>query len=301
MKFLLVLSSLAVVAYGAVVSPAGEAAPAAAPNSRDILDSINKDLEEIKRTLEQSLQNRNAPAAGGAAPAPAADPVAPAAAADSLHFVDGTYLVAEAELKDKPYVDCSRPTDDDNIYKYSIKYLNSSLGTLDFSSLKGKPILLVNVATFCESTIEYPLLNGLKDKFGDKLEIVAFPSAQFENQEPTSDPVEIFNAIKYVRPGNGFVPKFPLTIRIDVNGENRDPIYSFLKRSCTSTRDRFNSNEALLYAKRNSRDIKWNFEKFLIDPRTGTPIRRYDQKFKSDLIAPHIEELLKLVEASQKQ
>ena len=48
-------------------------------------------------------------------------------------------------------------------------------------------------------------------------------------QEPTDNPVELYNAIKYVRPGNGFVPKFPLTKRIDVNGVNEHPIYSFLK------------------------------------------------------------------------
>ncbi|KAH9404271.1 PREDICTED: glutathione peroxidase-like [Rhagoletis zephyria] len=250
-------------------------------NASRILDSINKDLEEIKRTLAQAQENRSRPLTG--------EPLSIA----KTPQLSGHYLTLEQENTDRPWVSCAAPTDDDSIYKYSIPYLNQSLGLLDFSQFRGKPLLLVNVATFCESTIEYPLYNQLKDKFGDKLIIVAFPSNQFDNQEPTSDAEEIFNAIKYVRPGKGFVPKFPLTKRIDVNGENRHPIYSFLKRCCPSTRTRFSAKEELLlYKPKNSRDIRWNFEKFLISPRTGYPVKRYDQKFLPDRLIPDIEALI---------
>lgn len=50
-------------------------------------------------------------------------------------------------------------------------------------------------------------------------------------QEPSDSAEEILNGIKYVRPGNGFVPKFKLTQRIDVNGPKAHPIYSYLKVS----------------------------------------------------------------------
>ena len=115
----------------------------------------------------------------------------------------------------------------------------------------------------------------------------------FQQQEPSADPDEIYNAIKYVRPGGGFVPKFPLTVRIDVNGEKRHPIYSFLKRSCPSTRTRIIDQFYLNYREINSRDIRWNFEKFLLHPKTGQPWKRYDQLFTPNVIIPDIEQLLK--------
>ncbi|KAF7494128.1 Glutathione peroxidase 6 [Sarcoptes scabiei] len=195
--------------------------------------------------------------------------------------------------QDKPFVRCSKPNDGDSLWKYSIPYLNKSEGLLRFREYRGKPILLVNVATFCESTIEYPMYNELKDRYGDDLIIVGFPCNQFLNQEPTEDATEIFNAIKYVRPGNGFVPKFPLTELIKVNGDDQHPIYSFLKRCCPSTRVRFNAKEHyLLYSPKNSRDIRWNFEKFLIDPETGHPIKRYDQKYLPNRLFEDIDEVL---------
>ena len=144
-------------------------------------------------------------------------------------------------------VPCSEPTDNDSVFNYSIPYLNESLGQINFNDYRGKVILLVNVATFCESTIEYPMYNDLIRKYGDKIQLVGFPCNQFwnvsdtksrcnfsqffylEQQEPSSSAEEIYNAIKYVRPGNGFEPLFPLTKRIDVNGENQHAIYSFLK------------------------------------------------------------------------
>lgn len=249
-----------------------------------LLESITRDIEKIKETLNKSASSARERAGNMFDRKPSTE-----------SEYGGHYLKANEELKDRPWVYCAKPSDDDSIYRYSILHLNQSLGAIDFAEFKGKPILLVNVATFCESTIEYPLYNQLKDQFGDQLVIVAFPSNNFQNQEPTSDPVEIYNAIKYVRPGNGFVPKFPLTIRIDVNGENRHPIYSFLKRSCPSTRTRFSNNEQnLLYKPKNARDIRWNFEKFLIHPQTGYPVKRYDQKFLPDRIIPDIEELLRL-------
>ena len=134
-----------------------------------------------------------------------------------------------------------------------------------------------------------------------------------KQQEPTDNSVEIYNAIKHVRPGNGFIPKFLLSKLIEVNGKKENEIYSFLKvsfifvnlilsiwlkwnfflkRSCISTRTQFDSNEYLLYSPKNARDIRWNFEKFLIHPHTGQPWKRYDQHFKPAGLLADIEHLI---------
>lgn len=146
-------------------------------NASRILDSINKDLDEIKRTLAQAQASRNRSLSGDSL----------VGKSDKVKEA-GHYLTPLKETTDRQWVSCATPTDDDNIYKYSIPYLNQSLGQLDFAQYRGsgKPLLLVNVATFCESTIEYPLYNQLKDQFGDKLVIVAFPCNQFLNVRKSS-------------------------------------------------------------------------------------------------------------------
>ena len=75
-------------------------------------------------------------------------------------------------------------------------------------------------------------------KYGPKarkvcsLKVLGFPSAQFAHQEPGRDD-EIMNGLKYVRPGNGFVPNFTLFSKLDVNGAKEDPLFSWMKvRDC---------------------------------------------------------------------
>ncbi len=77
--------------------------------------------------------------------------------------------------------DCFKSTDGDNIYKYTVPQLNSSLPNITFSEFKGKVVLIANVATYCVSAFQYPQFNKLKDQFGDALEIIAFPSNNFFN------------------------------------------------------------------------------------------------------------------------
>ncbi len=93
----------------------------------------------------------------------------------------GSYLTEEQEHLDQEFVHCAKPTDGDNIYKYSIAHLNASQGVIDFAKFKGKPLLIVNVATFCHSTLEYPMYNKIVEKYGDKIALVAFPSNNFAN------------------------------------------------------------------------------------------------------------------------
>jgi len=204
------------------------------------------------------------------------------------------YLTPIKYTNDLNYTDCYEPTDDDSLYHYQIANLNST-GEIVFSEFVGKVVLLINVATFCRSTREYPQLNQLQTQFGEQLVIIGFPTSQFNNQEPGATAAEIYNGLRYVRPGNGFVPNFQLSKKIDVNGPNQDPIFSFLKRSCSATRGRFVRQEVISsYDPKHERDIRWNFEKFLIHPRTGIPVRRYDEVYEPARIAPDIQALIEV-------
>ena len=62
------------------------------------------------------------------------------------------------------------------------------------------------------------------------LEVIGFPCNQFGYQEP-SENFELMNTLKYVRPGYGFVPDFPVVGKLDVNGQHESPIFTFLKVS----------------------------------------------------------------------
>jgi glutathione peroxidase len=127
------------------------------------------------------------------------------------------------------------------------------------------------------------------------LEIIGLPCNQFGLQEPGGNAEEILNGVKWVRPGKGFVPKFNLTQRVEVNGENQLPLYSFLKRSCPSTREGFSGKNRLYYEPLHVRDIRWNWEKFLIHPFFGTPLRRYDPSFDPNDMVQDIQSLLEEV------
>lgn len=75
-------------------------------------------------------------------------------------------------------------------------------------------------------------MNVLKDRFSNgtcDFEILAFPCHQFGREEPGKNEYEVLNGLKYVRPGYGYVPNFPLFNKSDVNGVNESGIYTFLK------------------------------------------------------------------------
>eukprot|EP01090_Pellita_catalonica_P021592 TRINITY_DN8125_c0_g1_i1.p1 TRINITY_DN8125_c0_g1~~TRINITY_DN8125_c0_g1_i1.p1 ORF type:complete len:132 (-),score=23.31 TRINITY_DN8125_c0_g1_i1:346-741(-) len=103
--------------------------------------------------------------------------------------------------------------------------------------------------------------------------IIGFPCGQFFNQEPGTDS-EILNCLKYVRPGQGFVPKFPLFLKGDVNGADTQAIYLWLKGACPQPSPTLTSPQFIDWTPVTPADLTWNFEKFLID-KTGKPVRRY--------------------------
>lgn len=137
--------------------------------------------------------------------------------------------------------------------------------------------------------MQYLELNALQTTLGPYgLVILGFPSNQFGKQEPGENN-EILNSLKYVRPGGGFVPNFQLFQKGDVNGEKEQKIYTFLKNSCPPVTESFgNVSGKLFWYPLKVHDIKWNFEKFLVNTE-GKPVLRWYHKtnvatVKNDII-----------------
>ena len=148
-------------------------------------------------------------------------------------------------------------------------------------------------------------MNALMEKFGStgRFNILAQPSNEFGKQE-NGDGDEILNSLKYVRPGKGFEPKFPLLEKGNVNGEKATPLYQWLRASIPYTEDRtpqMDNDEpygilkpanAIPTAVRSPTDVLWNFAKFLVDAK-GVPRHRFSPKFPVEQLEPFIEALLK--------
>jgi glutathione peroxidase len=119
---------------------------------------------------------------------------------------------------------------------------------------EGQTLLIVNVASKCGLTPQYEGLETLEKKYHDRgFTVVGFPCNQFMGQEPgTAEEIQTFCSTTY-----GVT--FPLFEKIDVNGDDRHPIYDEL----TKVAD----------AEGYSGDIRWNFEKFLVSPDGA--IRRF--------------------------
>lgn len=119
-------------------------------------------------------------------------------------------------------------------------------------NLTGKVVLAVNVASKCGLTPHYGGLQKLQEELGDQgFTVVGFPCNQFGGQEPgTAEEIVEFCDTNYS-------VTFPLTEKIEVNGDGKHPIYAWL-----TAEENFPG------------DIEWNFEKFLID-REGKVVKRY--------------------------
>jgi len=164
----------------------------------------------------------------------------------------------------------------------------------------GKVLLVVNLASFWGYTPQYITLNALTEKYAGKpFKILGFPCNQFLRQEPGANASEIFAVIKHVRPGDGFIPNFEMFAKSDVNGKNENPIYTFLKSRCPSVRPEFQASYKLYYEPYHQDDIRWNFEKFLVDA-TGQPVWRYDESLDPLEIVPDIDQLLDSQENTEK-
>ena len=153
-----------------------------------------------------------------------------------------------------------------SVYDFSAKLNNGANQSL--ADYKGKVLLIVNTASQCGFTPQYKGLQELYARYHDKgLDVLGFPCDQFGHQEPGSDAdIASFCQLNYG-------VSFPLFSKIEVNGDNADPLYKWLK----------SEKGGLL-----GDAIKWNFTKFLVN-KQGTVINRFAPNTKPEKIAADIE------------
>lgn len=156
-----------------------------------------------------------------------------------------------------------------NLYDINVLDNNNQLQSL--STYQSQVLLIVNTATECEFTEQYDELEDIFEQYHDQgFWILDFPCNQFGEQAPgTMEEIISFCADTYG-------VSFPQFAKIDVNGPNEAPIYTYLKE---------NQDPAL------SKRIDWNFTKFLID-RKGNVVARFEPLVKPKEIALEIQKLL---------
>ena len=189
----------------------------------------------------------------------------------------------------------------DTIYQFTAKGRNGT--SLDLASLKGKVLLIVNTATGCGFTPQYTGLEKLYAKYHDKgLEILDFPCDQFGHQAPGSDDeIHQFCALKYNT-------SFDQLAKVEVNGANAEPLFTFLKARKPADDDPAEETAALraLLKKHGMTgaeapgDIEWNFTKFLVD-RNGNVVKRSGPKTTPAALADCIEALISQSPCCQRQ
>ena len=156
----------------------------------------------------------------------------------------------------------------------SIPFENKSGETVTLADFDAKAYLIVNVASKCGLTPQYENLQALYAQYHDKgLEILAFPANEFLAQEPgTNAEIQDFCATNYQ-------VTFPVNHKIVVKGEGQHPLYAALTEAkAEAVKSEDGSFEALLNSKGlitgDPHDIKWNFEKFLLNGK-GEVVARY--------------------------
>ena len=133
-----------------------------------------------------------------------------------------------------------------NIYQFKVEDLEGN--TFDFSTLKGKKILVVNTASECGLTPQYEQLQAIYEKYRDKnFVIVGFPANNFGSQEPgTNQQIASFCQKNY-----GVT--FPMMAKISVKGNDMHEVYQFLTQKA---KNGLEDNE-----------VQWNFQKYLINEK----------------------------------
>ena len=157
-----------------------------------------------------------------------------------------------------------------SIYDFSVK--DTNLKDVSLSEYKDKILLIVNVASYCGLTYQYEGLEKLYKKYKNKdFEILGFPCNQFALQEPGSnEEIKKFCDTKY-----GIT--FKILNKINVNGSKEDPFYTFLKNKKSGVGG--------------TKQIKWNFTKFLIN-KDGDVVNRFGPQSEPKDIESSIKELL---------
>ena len=157
-----------------------------------------------------------------------------------------------------------------SIYDNAINNLDGT--PADLSALSDKAVLVVNVASKCGLTPQYEGLERLQQTYGDRgFTVLGVPCNQFLGQEPgTAEEIQSFCSTTYG-------VSFPLTEKIEVNGDDRHPLYAELTAVADAAGD--------------AGDIQWNFEKFLVAPG-GASITRF-----RPAVEPEADEVVAAIEA----
>jgi glutathione peroxidase len=158
-----------------------------------------------------------------------------------------------------------------SVYEISINKLDGSPELL--KEQEGKTTLMVNVASKCGLTPQYEGLEKIHERYADRgFSVIGFPCNQFLEQEPgTPEEIQTFCSMTY-----GVT--FPLSEKIEVNGDHRHPLYKRL--------------EGVADAEGHTGDIRWNFEKFLVAP-DGKVLARFAPQ-----VEPEDPELVTAIEAA---
>lgn len=147
----------------------------------------------------------------------------------------------------------------ENVYQYEMKTLTGD--TVKLEQFKGNVLLIVNTASECGFTGQYSGLQKLYESYKDEgLVILGFPANNFGGQEPGTDE----EILQFCEVNYGVT--FPMFSKIDVKGNEIHPLFSYLTSLDTT-------NE--------SGEIRWNFEKFLID-REGNLVERFRSRTEPD-------------------
>ena len=176
---------------------------------------------------------------------------------------------------------------------YDYKAIASNGKEIDFADYKGKVLMIINTASKCGFTPQFDGLEKLHEKYADRgLVMIGFPCNQFAEQDPGTDgEIQEFCRINY-----GVT--FQIMKKIDVNGEEEHPIFTWLKAQAPTEEYKGLKAKAAhtllksisTTAKKES-DILWNFTKFLIS-RDGTKVMRFAPTTEPKDFEKNIEEML---------
>jgi len=157
-----------------------------------------------------------------------------------------------------------------SIHTHSAKTIDGQEKSL--GDYAGKTLLIVNTASKCGFTPQYEGLEALYQEYKDRdFAVLGFPCDQFGHQEPgDEDEIKNFCSLTYN-------VSFPMFAKIEVNGPNAHPLYQSLKTARPGVMG--------------SKGIKWNFTKFLVDPK-GEVVKRYAPTDKPASLRKDIEALL---------
>lgn len=155
------------------------------------------------------------------------------------------------------------------VYDFEVKKPNGEMASL--KEYEGKPLVIVNTASKCGFTPQFGGLQSLYEKYKDEgLTVLGFPCDQFNNQEYD----DINETTEFCKVNYGVT--FPMFAKIDVNGDNADPLFNHLKTE----------KKGML-----SKKIKWNFTKFLVDQH-GQVVERYAPQTGPEKIEEDLKKIL---------